>query len=60
MSFEGDASALMEGWPGCRAKIIELSKKEAVSRSFIKKLVKEVEKSEAFPYPDGTCIHAQL
>ena len=48
----------MESWIGWRAKIIELSKKEAVSRSFIKKLLTGIRNSEAFPYPDGTYMHA--
>lgn len=47
----------MEGWSGWRAKIIELSKKEAASRSFPKKLLTEIGNSEAFPHPDGTCLH---
>lgn len=50
----------MEGWPGWRAKIIEMSKKEAVSRSFIKKLLTGIGNSETFPHPDGMCMHADL
>ena len=47
----------MEGWPEWRAKIIELSKKEAVSRPLFKKLLAGIENSEAFLYPDGMNLH---
>ena len=52
-TFE-NTSALMDDWPDWRKKIECLTSKEASTRPYLGKLLKELENNDAFPNPDGT------
>jgi len=43
----------LDGWEQWSEKVIEFSKIESSSRPFLKKVLKDFEKSNEFPYPSG-------
>lgn len=46
----------MDDWPVWKGKIIQLAKKESLSRPYIKKLLSGLEESKSFPYPEGMYV----
>ena len=47
------AELLMNSWPDWCVKILGFAKVESDSRPLIKKLLKKLEESDAFAYPEG-------
>jgi len=43
----------MEDWPEWRKKIINLAAKESLTRPLLKKILKELEESGEYQYPNG-------